>query len=271
MTLRLTTILATAAAVVVFTIRGDLDGNPDGVRSFLDVTAGGHRSACDHPAETVSAILSLDTEPDRGRRSGSPAGATPSLPTTPTITRAARSTRPRSTTRWRCSRSSRTSRPTPTPHRPTTRDTHRSRDRAEPRAVAPSATRPTLAIGERTIATEHTPPHPGGERMHLRVQPGGTPRHAMLPGDPGRLPLVAECWDEARGVGHFRGFLLMRSRLGGVDLGACSTEIGAPSTDVAVDGLSRCGVDRSSAWAPAPRRDPRWRRASSSSPRARSA
>ena len=93
------------------------------------------------------------------------------------------------------------------------------------------------------MATEPTPLHPGGEQMHLRIQPGDMPRYAMLPGDPGRVPVIAECWDEAEDVGHFREYRSMRGRLGGVELGACSTGIGGPSTDIAVNELSNCGVD----------------------------
>ncbi|MCU0906626.1 MAG: nucleoside phosphorylase [Rhodobacteraceae bacterium] len=90
---------------------------------------------------------------------------------------------------------------------------------------------------------EHTPIHSGGLQMHLHIRPGDVPRYVMVPGDPGRVPVIASCWDDAREVAHHREYRTMRGSLRGVDLAACSTGIGGPSTDIAVVELSNCGAD----------------------------
>ncbi len=92
-------------------------------------------------------------------------------------------------------------------------------------------------------STAHTPLHPGGVQMHLKIKPGDMPRYVMVPGDPGRVPVIADSWDEARDVAYHREYRSMRGTLDGVAMGACSTGIGGPSTDIAVVELANCGAD----------------------------
>jgi uridine phosphorylase len=92
-------------------------------------------------------------------------------------------------------------------------------------------------------AGEGTPLHPGGVQMRLGIRAGDVPRYVMVPGDPDRVPVIAANWDEAADLGRRREYRFMRGRLGGVEMAACSTGIGAPSTDIAVVELANCGAD----------------------------
>ena len=90
---------------------------------------------------------------------------------------------------------------------------------------------------------DHTPIHPDGLQMHLKIRLGDVPRYVMVPGDPGRVPVIADCWDEASEVAYHREYRTMRGKLSSVELAACSTGIGGPSTDIAAVELSNCGAD----------------------------
>lgn len=89
----------------------------------------------------------------------------------------------------------------------------------------------------------HTPIHPGGVQMHLGIRPGDVPRYVLMPGDPGRVPVIGEAWDSYKEVGFKREFRTARGTLDGVDIAACSHGVGGPSTDIAVIELSNCGAD----------------------------
>ncbi|MGV3652225.1 MAG: nucleoside phosphorylase [Devosia sp.] len=90
---------------------------------------------------------------------------------------------------------------------------------------------------------QHTPIHPGGVQMHLKIKPGDVPRYVLTPGDPGRVPVIGEAWDSYEEVAHFREYRTARGKTGGVDIAACSHGVGGPSTDIAIVELSNCGAD----------------------------
>jgi len=93
------------------------------------------------------------------------------------------------------------------------------------------------------MSVVHTPLHPDGLQMHLKIRPGDVPRYVLTPGDPGRVPVIGEAWDSWEEVAHFREYRTIRGRIDGVDIAACSHGIGGPSTDIAVVELSNCGAD----------------------------
>lgn len=93
------------------------------------------------------------------------------------------------------------------------------------------------------MTTAHTPLHPDGVQMHLKIRPGDVPRYVLTPGDPGRVGTIGEAWDSFEEVAHFREYRTIRGRIDGVDIAACSHGIGGPSTDIAVVELSNCGAD----------------------------
>lgn len=90
---------------------------------------------------------------------------------------------------------------------------------------------------------QHTPIHPGGVQMHLKIKPGDVPRYVLTPGDPGRVPVIGEAWDSFQEVAHFREYRTIRGLIDGVDISACSHGVGGPSTDIAIVELSNCGAD----------------------------
>jgi uridine phosphorylase len=79
-------------------------------------------------------------------------------------------------------------------------------------------------------------------QYHIAVAPGEVGSVALLPGDPFRVPLIAELLDDAREVAHNREHLTMTGTYKGKLITATSTGMGCPSTAIAVEELGRCGV-----------------------------
>jgi len=85
-------------------------------------------------------------------------------------------------------------------------------------------------------------PRKGEKLYHVRVKPGEISGYVLLPGDPDRVPKLAELWDEAWEVSHNREFRVWTGRLDGRLVTACSTGIGASSASIAVEELARAGA-----------------------------
>jgi uridine phosphorylase len=82
-----------------------------------------------------------------------------------------------------------------------------------------------------------------GERQyHIGVAPGEVGTVALLPGDPFRVPIVAEFLTEVREVAHRREHRTMTGWYQGRLITATSTGMGCPSTAIAVEELARVGV-----------------------------
>lgn len=86
-------------------------------------------------------------------------------------------------------------------------------------------------------------PKVGEKAYHLLLAPGEVPKYVLLPGDPGRVPLIAEMWDEKREVAKNREFVTWVGRYKGVPIAATSTGIGSGSTAIAVEELLYVGAD----------------------------
>ncbi|MCZ8311258.1 MAG: nucleoside phosphorylase [Magnetospirillum sp.] len=84
---------------------------------------------------------------------------------------------------------------------------------------------------------------PAPRKAHVLVAKGDLPRYVLLPGDPARVPLIGRGWSSYEEVSNNREFRVGRGKLDGVALGACSTGIGGPSTDIAAVELHDAGVD----------------------------
>jgi uridine phosphorylase len=82
-----------------------------------------------------------------------------------------------------------------------------------------------------------------GIQYHITLKPGDVPRYVLLPGDPGRVPIIAKYWDEKREVSAHREYLTYVGKYKGVDIAATSTGIGCPATAIAVEELLRVGAD----------------------------
>lgn len=65
---------------------------------------------------------------------------------------------------------------------------------------------------------------------------------AILPGDPARVPKIAEQFDNASALASQREYTSYLARADGKPLVVCSTGIGGPSTSIAVEELAQLGV-----------------------------
>jgi uridine phosphorylase len=83
----------------------------------------------------------------------------------------------------------------------------------------------------------------GGRQYHLHLASGDLTPTVLLPGDPGRVPVLAEVWDSREDVAYHREYRSMRGSYHGVPISACSTGIGGPSTEIAINELAEVGCD----------------------------
>lgn len=65
---------------------------------------------------------------------------------------------------------------------------------------------------------------------------------AVVPGDPGRVPRIADAIGDAMPLASTREYTSMLAPLDGTPVVVCSTGIGGPSTSIAVEELAQLGV-----------------------------
>ena len=75
---------------------------------------------------------------------------------------------------------------------------------------------------------------------HINMRSGDVGRYVLLPGDPGRVPIIASFLDDAKEVAHNREHRTFTGFVDGVKVSVTSTGIGGPSTAIAVEELMRC-------------------------------
>lgn len=85
--------------------------------------------------------------------------------------------------------------------------------------------------------------HENGVQMHLKLKAGDVSRYVLTPGDPGRVPIIGKTWEEYHEMQHNREYRSASGKYKGIDISACSTGIGGPSTDIAVVELANVGAD----------------------------
>lgn len=83
----------------------------------------------------------------------------------------------------------------------------------------------------------------GERQFHLQLAPGDVGRYVILPGDPGRVPVIAAYLDGAKLVAQNREYTTYTGTLLGEAVSVVSTGIGGPSTAIAVEELIKCGSD----------------------------
>ncbi len=79
-------------------------------------------------------------------------------------------------------------------------------------------------------------------QFHIGVAPGEVSTVALMPGDPFRVPLVAEYLEDAVEVAHKREHRTMVGTYKGRQVTVTSTGMGCPSTAIALEELARVGV-----------------------------
>src|SRR3954471_4834490 len=82
----------------------------------------------------------------------------------------------------------------------------------------------------------------GERQFHIGIAPGEVSSVALLPGDPFRVPFVAEFLTDVKDVAHNREHRTMTGLYKGRLITATSTGMGCPSTAIAVEELARVGV-----------------------------
>lgn len=81
------------------------------------------------------------------------------------------------------------------------------------------------------------------KQYHIECGPGDVGRYVLLPGDPGRVPVIAAFLDNARKIAEHREYTTYTGSLDGVPVSVTSTGIGGPSTAIAVEELAAIGAD----------------------------
>ena len=89
----------------------------------------------------------------------------------------------------------------------------------------------------------HQPKDEEGRPYHIRLARKDVGRVAFLPGDPGRVPKIAERFQDARDLGSHREYRAFGGRVGGEKVVAVSTGIGGPAAAIAIEELARLGVE----------------------------
>ena len=81
------------------------------------------------------------------------------------------------------------------------------------------------------------------KQYHTQVGIGDVGRYVLMPGDPKRCAKIARYFDNAEQVADSREYVTWTGTLDGVMVSATSSGIGGPSTAIAMEELSQCGVD----------------------------
>ncbi|MFA5778677.1 MAG: uridine phosphorylase [Elusimicrobiota bacterium] len=87
-----------------------------------------------------------------------------------------------------------------------------------------------------------------GKEYHIALGKGDVGRYVLLPGDPGRTPLIAKSFDDAKEMAFNREYRTFTGNITGYDgkkikISTTSTGIGCPSTAIAVEELIKIGAD----------------------------
>jgi uridine phosphorylase len=80
------------------------------------------------------------------------------------------------------------------------------------------------------------------KQYHVQLEPGDVAPYVLLPGDPGRVAVVAREWESAHEVASNREYVTYTGTYGGVPISCTSTGIGCPSTAIAMEELARVGA-----------------------------
>ena len=80
-------------------------------------------------------------------------------------------------------------------------------------------------------------------QYHIQVAKGEVGRYVFLPGDPGRVPKIAQYLDDPHEVASNREYVTWTGSLDGVPVSVTSTGIGGPSASIAMEELAMCGAD----------------------------
>jgi len=83
----------------------------------------------------------------------------------------------------------------------------------------------------------------GGKQYHIDCGPGDVASSVLIPGDPARVNKIASLWDSAKEVAFHREYHTMTGKFKGTPISCTSSGIGAPTLAIAIEELSRIGVE----------------------------
>ena len=92
------------------------------------------------------------------------------------------------------------------------------------------------------MGTSATNPTINGKVHHLQCGAGDIADIVLLPGDPGRVKLIAQLFDSFEVIAVNREYTVGTGTYHGRRVSVCSTGIGAPSTEIAVVELAELGA-----------------------------
>ena len=78
---------------------------------------------------------------------------------------------------------------------------------------------------------------------HLPIKFGEVARYVIVPGDPNRVPVIAESLENVINQGQNREFNAYKGTQNGIEVSVVSTGIGCPATAIAVEELSYIGAE----------------------------
>ena len=81
------------------------------------------------------------------------------------------------------------------------------------------------------------------KQHHIQLNKGDVGRYVLLPGDPGRVEVIAKHLDNAVHVATNREYVTYTGYLDGTKVSVTSTGIGCPSAAIALEELVRVGAD----------------------------
>jgi len=82
----------------------------------------------------------------------------------------------------------------------------------------------------------------GDKQYHIGLTKEQVGGYVIMPGDPGRVPRIAEYLDNAEFMAQNREYTTHTGYLSGEKVSICSTGIGGPSAAIAIEELIKCGA-----------------------------
>ncbi|MEW5813965.1 MAG: nucleoside phosphorylase [Spirochaetota bacterium] len=79
--------------------------------------------------------------------------------------------------------------------------------------------------------------------FHIHCNPENIARYVFTPGDPERARKIAGRLEEARLISESRGYLVFTGSLKGFPMTVCATNMGGPTTAIALEELGHMGAD----------------------------
>ena len=79
-------------------------------------------------------------------------------------------------------------------------------------------------------------------KYHVGLARGEVGEYVLVPGDPGRTPMIAKYLDDAREVAFSREYRTFTGKVAGVPVSTISSGMGGPSVAIAIEELSELGV-----------------------------